>query len=218
MAKIKKKATNIRKTKKSQPASKTPEIVSICLAALAIILFVCVYTTGEGWLVSYVSSVMRGLFGIGAYIIPLGLIGVVVYYFASKDEDKRKKYVLSAVTLLDVIAFCHMIFAIDVKLEKIYHHNLVHLGGGVIGAVIAKPLQGFMGNACTYVVLCAVFAIMLVLIFNVSFTVLLKSIFSNTQRTVCSPKRSVSVSSFIVVSRIPALAPPIPARYARAMS
>ena len=35
------------------------------------------------------------------------------------------------------------------------------------------------------------------------------------QRTACSPKRSVSVSSRNVVSRTPALAPPIASAYAR---
>lgn len=178
MNKTKKKpATKKKNTSKKSPDSKNAEIVSICLAALAVILFVCVYTTGAGRLGKAVSSLMRGLFGIGAYGVPLIIIGIVIHYFASKSFDKTRKYSLIAVAFADVTALCHMIFAGDVLLKDVYKHNCTDLGGGLVGSVIAKPLQALMANACTYVVLVAVLAVMLVLIFDISFTSLIKSLF-----------------------------------------
>ena len=181
MEKTKKKNTkttkNVRKTvKNSRNTSNTTEIVSIVLAALSIILFVCVYTSGAGRFGSAVSGIMRGTMGIGAYIVPVLVVGMVIHYFASKTFDKKKKYILISVALADFVALCHMIFASDVKLESIYKHNVEHLGGGIVGALIAKPLQALMENACTYVVLIAVMAIMLVLIFNVSFSAIIASL------------------------------------------
>ncbi len=204
--KTKRKSAPVRKTTKKNTNANTAEIVSICLAALSVILFVCVYTSGAGRLGAAVSSVMRGLFGIGAYIIPLIIIGVVIHYFVSKSCDKTKKYIFIGIALADIVAFCHMLFAGSIKLEGIYAHNLSHLGGGIIGAVIAKPLQALMANACTYVVLVAVLAIMLVLIFDVSFSCLLKSLFerismaigsakSEMSKTDDTPKRKVNVST-----------------------
>ena len=95
MPKTKKKTSTSSRASNKQHKSnpKTAEIVSICLAAVSIILFVCVYTQSDGWLVSAVSTIMRGLFGVGAYILPIAVIGSVVYYFASKAEDKKRKYI-----------------------------------------------------------------------------------------------------------------------------
>ncbi len=176
MAKKKSVKRTSKKVKKSN--ANVPEIVSICLAALAVIIFVCVYTSGAGKLGEFVSAVTRGLFGIGAYIIPVIILAIVIHYFASASQEKTKKYVLAGVTLADVVALCHMIFAGDVALEGIYAHNLEHLGGGIIGAIIAKPMQALMEDVCTYVVLIAVLAIMLVVIFDVSFTSLVKTLFA----------------------------------------
>ncbi len=175
MEKTKKKPQ--KKQKKKQAVSpKSIEIFSICTAAVAIILFVCVYMGGAGKLGEVVSSVMRGVFGTGAYIIPPLIIGMVIHYFASKSDDKKSKYIFVGITLADFIAVWHMIFASGVKLENIYRYNLKHLGGGFVGACIAKPLTAFMGEICTYIVLIAVFAIMLVLIFDISFSSLIATL------------------------------------------
>ncbi len=166
MEKTKKKKTKAPRKNNSN----TREIVSICLAALAVILFVCVYTSAAGRLGSAVFSVMRGIFGVGAYIIPPVIIALVIHYFSSKGSCKTKKYTFIGIAFLDITALFHMIFAGRVLLENVYAHNLKHIGGGILGAIIAKPLQALMANACTYVVLTAVLAIMLVLIFDISFS------------------------------------------------
>ncbi len=173
MEKTKKKKTKTTSKTPQKNNSNTREIVSICLAALAVILFVCVYTSGAGRLGNAVSSVMRGIFGVGAYIIPPVIIALVIHYFASNGNCKTKKYTFIGITLLDITALFHMIFAGKVLLEDVYAHNLKHIGGGILGAIIAKPLQALMANACTYVVLAAVLAIMLVLIFDISFSELI---------------------------------------------
>ena len=187
MEKTKKKKTtskNVRKTVKNSQNNNTAEIVSICLAALSIILFVCVYTSGAGRFGDAVSGIMRGTLGIGAYVVPVMVVAMVIHYFAGKSFDKKKKYILISVSLADFVALCHMIFASDVKLESVYKHNCSHLGGGMIGALIAKPLQALMENACTYVVLIAVMAIMLVLIFNISFSYLFSQLFAKIKTAI----------------------------------
>ncbi len=170
MEKTKKKKTKTASKTSQKNNSNTREIVSICLAALAVILFVCVYTSGAGRLGSAVSSVMRGIFGVGAYIIPPVIIALVIHFFASKGSWRTRKYTFVGIALADISALFHMIFAGGVLLEDIYAHNLKHIGGGILGAIIAKPLQALMANVCTYVVLTAVLAIMLVLIFDISFS------------------------------------------------
>ncbi len=195
MPKTKKTNNSVRKTAKTKKSNaRTAEIVSICLAALSLILIVCTYTKSAGRLGEAVSMAMRGLFGIGAYILPLIIIAVVIHYFASTSNEKKKKYILSGVALVDVAAICHMLFARDIGFEAIYKHNLEHLGGGIVGAIIAKPLQALMANACTNVVLWAVFAIMLVLIFDISFVQLIGALFGKIASSVRSAKDEMANS------------------------
>jgi len=180
------KAATKKKDKKAdkKTSAGSAEVVSICLAALAIMLFWCVYIGDAGKVGAAVSVAMRGSFGIGAYIIPVIIITIVIHYFASSADDKKKKYILSGVTFADVMAICHMFFAKEILLEEIFAHNLEHLGGGIVGAIVAKPLQTLVGDACTYVVLFAIFAIMLVLIFEISFTAMIKALFAKIASSV----------------------------------
>ena len=188
----KKKATKATGTTKKQTTDiNTTEITSICLAAFAVILFICVYTGGAGRLGAAVTSVMRGVFGIGAYIIPPAVIAAVIYYFVSSTLSKTKKYIFTAVAFLDITALCHMIFARNILLEVIYNHNLSHLGGGILGAIIAKPLQALMADACTYVVLIAVLAIMIVVIFDISFSSLIISLARKIASSVAGAKNDI---------------------------
>ncbi len=198
MQKTKKKKTssasskNVRKTvKTAKSTGNSTEIVSICLAALAIILFVCVYTKQAGRLGEVISSVMLGTVGIGAYIVPALIIGMVVHYFTSRADDKKKKYIMLGVAFADFAALCHMIFANEVTFENAYSHSCKHLGGGLVGAAIAKPLQALMADVCTYIVLIAVMAIVLVLVFNVSFSKIFVYVYNKIKFAVTEAKNEL---------------------------
>ncbi len=189
--KTRKKTSSSPKKATKKANNKNLEIISICIAAFAIILFVCVYTNSAGWFGKAISSFMRGTFGIGAYIIPPLALCMVVHFFASKTQNKTKKYVLIGVTFADFIAICHLLFASSVKLEAVYNNNLNHFGGGIFGALIAKPIQSCIGTACTYVILFAVFAIMLVLIFDVSFSALIGALAGRISSAVKDAKKEM---------------------------
>jgi len=195
MQKTKKKkvlsASKAAKTRK--PNNKNMEIVSICLAALSIILFLCVYTNTQSPLGKAVSGVMHGVFGIGAYIIPVMIVAMVIHYFASKELDKKRLYILSGVALADILALFHIFLAKGESIESIYRYSCEHGGfsGGFIGAVIANPLISFMGVVCTAVILLAVLAIMLVLIFNVSFSSILAALYKGIKGMFESAKEEI---------------------------
>ena len=156
------------------------EILCICLAALSIILAVCVYSNGAGKLGALVSGFLKGALGTGAYVAPVAAVIMIVHFFAGKTENKKKKYILSWVALLDFIAICHMIFVYPNGLSwgDYYTYSRSHAGGGFLGATAAQPLVSLMGVICTYVVLFAVMAILCILIFNVSFAAFFKKICS----------------------------------------
>ena len=87
---------NVRKTVKSTKSNgKSKEIVSICLAAVSIILFVCVYAKQGGALGRWISTAAKGFFGVGAYVIPVVVLASVVHFFVSDSDEKKKNYILS---------------------------------------------------------------------------------------------------------------------------
>ncbi len=179
------KADKLRK----KPNNKNIEITAICLAALSIILFLCVYTGSAGALGTVVSKVFRGVFGVGAYIIPVMVVAMVVHFFASKSVDKKRTYVLLSIALVDLLALSHVLFAYGQTFNSIYaysHSNI--FSGGLIGAAIAIPLIGIMEKICTGVVLFAIFAILLVVVFNVSFTAMVGAVYRGIKKLFASAK------------------------------
>ncbi len=169
--------------------NKNLEITAICLAALSIILFLCVYTESAGRLGQVVSNVFCGVFGIGAYIIPVMVVGMVIHFFASKAMDKKRTYILLSVALVDVMALSHVLFANKESLNNIYSYSCENLlSGGIIGAAIGTPLVSVMETLCTSIVLFAILAILLVIVFNVSFTAMVGAMYRGIKKLFTSAK------------------------------
>ncbi len=191
----KKKVLPVSKASKTKKKNNpNTEIMCICLAALSIILFVCVYTDNKaGALGKWISGAMRGTFGLGAYVIPIMIVAMVVHYFALKTLNKKRVYIMLSVVLADFMAICHILFAKKETLETIYSYSLKHhgLSGGLFGSVISIPLISLIGEVCTGVVLFAIFAIMLVLIFNLSFSDIVASIYRGVVSIFTSAKQEI---------------------------
>ena len=194
MKKTKKKkvvsASKAAKTRK--PTNKNLEILSICLAALSIIFAIYIYTDStDNLLGKWISGFMYGVFGLSAYIIPVVTVALVVHFFVSKNLNKSRLYVVSAVALTDLTAIFHILFSNSQTIETIYRYSCKHNGvsGGFLGAVISNSLKSFMGLGGTIVLLVAVLAIMLVLLFNVSFSAILAKIFVGLKNLFDSAKK-----------------------------
>jgi len=172
-----KKSKTAKKKVKTSPNDKSIEIMSICLGALSLILMICIYTNSAGPLGRGISSFFKGSIGTGAYIAPVMAVVMIIHFFASKIEKKKAKYILSWVALADFVALCHMMFVPGEETWSTYYsYSVENAGGGFIGALIAEPLVAMVERNCTYVILIAALAILLILIFNISFAKLLAKI------------------------------------------
>ncbi len=191
MKKTKKKVMPSSKTAKARKKNNNAkaEIAAICTASLGILIFLCVYAKDSvGPLGKGIYNFMRGLFGIGAYMVPAVIVALVVYYFVSKETNKRNMYIKTAVAFLDLIAIFHVLFSAKVSFSKIYEHSIKEFSGGLIGSCIATPLLSLIGTICTFVVLLAVMAIMLVLIFDISFSAIVASMYNGIKNVFTTDK------------------------------
>lgn len=134
------------------------EIYGIILISLAVYLFICVYYGIENTIPSAISSVMRGINGFGAFIIPffILLLGLGLIVRQERLTFKLKFYAL---------CFLYIFFLIIIEIsesEKMgmtsffnqvgeaYVNGLKGIGGGVLGEVIAFPLVKLLGSAGAY--------------------------------------------------------------------
>ena len=201
MEKTNTKKTTAKKTntKKATPKKQTPdnsgkklEIMSICLGALSIILFLSVYTTLAGKLGKLIAGFMRGMFGVGAYLIPVMIVGMVIHFFISKADDKKRNYIMLSVALVDIMALFHVLLpSRSVKIVEIYKYSCENYGlsGGILGALISAPLISLVNYICTVIILLAIFAILMVLVFNVSFSKLFAAMFRGIKNLFTEAKK-----------------------------
>lgn len=184
-----KKNTNRRSTH-------TAEITGICLAALSLVLMIFVYTNHGGKIGSAVSLFLKGAFGVGAYVAPIAAIVMIFHFMVSKRDDKKKKYIMSWVAILDFTTICHMLFVHgNADWQTYYSYSCKNPGGGFVGALVGEPLVSMFGEVCTYIILGALMAIMLILVFDISFAQLFGALVRKIQNSIEDAKSDIEQSA-----------------------
>ena len=151
--------------------SRCYEIIAICVTALSIFFGISIYSNGGGAVGTFISSVLLGLFGTCAYLLPVLLAAAMIYFlFAREKGSVRKKLIMSLAAFIDLTAIFHMFF-MHIKVSEFldyYRYAALRTGGGLIGACLSEPLKPFIGTVFTNIVFIAVFIILFNCIFDIS--------------------------------------------------
>ena len=163
-----------------EPEQKKPpirtEVQCILLASGGLLLFVAVYFQGAaGPVGDFISRFLRGLFGAGAFIIPIGLLGMAVIGILNRAV--RLPYIKLMSIFWIILALLHIFF----------QHEFAHLGpgerfgrfwdieaadpfgGGVIGAALGEITQFLFRTVGAIIVLLTILTILLVMVTGRSF-------------------------------------------------
>lgn len=165
----KKRKTTGRKTKKTQENTALREEI-IILSILAVCILLVISNFGIGGIAGEaVSSVMFGLFGLMAYILPFALFGVAAFIISNKGNAHAYIKAGAGATLLFLLsAFLELVmnpFDADAGLISYYQMASEHKNaGGFFGGCIIKLLCPFIGVAGTYVILIILAVICIILI------------------------------------------------------
>ena len=114
----KKKAVKQVKAKKQnnsspEKASRSYEITGICIIALSIFFAISVYSDNGGTVGGFISSVLMGLFGYCAYLLPVIMLAAIIYFLFCKDKrSARNKMILSAIAFIDLTGIFHIVIAV----------------------------------------------------------------------------------------------------------
>ena len=162
-AKTTRKKTNKRPSGKPQkkPNAARSEVKYLIMVAVGVLMSLSLYIEGSvGFLGHFLADFFVGLFGFGAYILPLAIIAAAAYGLFSRGKAIPTALIIQAVILLwIVIAFMHVLtvpeqegFGLWAYLQLLYYQGSGS-NGGVFGGLLGNMLRRFLGMAGAYIVL-----------------------------------------------------------------
>ncbi|MGE4215127.1 MAG: DNA translocase FtsK 4TM domain-containing protein [Anaerotignaceae bacterium] len=131
------------------------EIFLLVLIIVSILVLLSLFTSVMGMFGTAINSLLKGIFGAGAFILPVLLIAFCVWMLASKEKDfARVKvwgiilFVLSIATFFQLINTGAYNISGDLSFLKqagYFYKNATGTNGGVMGGVIGSGLNKAIG-------------------------------------------------------------------------
>lgn len=155
----------------TEDSSYRTEINGVLIIIIGIIIGIFCYG-GSGGFLAKIAPFFFGLFGIGAYLIPIICIALGIYRILNNGELSKKTIayifvvLLSFMTIIHISAFSELLGAMNIFkfIAESYTGGCDRTGGGVICGIIAKFLTALIGDTGSYVLLIGIIIIMLLLI------------------------------------------------------
>ena len=156
------KAASKKRRGKKQQNSVAQEITGYGLIVLGVFCLAAVLMGGVGLLGQSLANAVFGLFGLGAYVVPLLLIGAGwIVLIAKKLNVHKGKLALTTVTVLMIFVINHLIF--DGKLQQAMlegarsgywayitasfaYGRVNHTSSGALGGILTYPLRALLGS------------------------------------------------------------------------
>lgn len=153
-------AKKTQKTQKVQKADNRILTAAICIGA-GVLLSVFFFIDSEAVLSAFFKSVLLGLFGRIAVIIPFLLVAFGVYILVADDFGKvKQKALFTFLTMVVISAFGHLCEKDVLSIGEAYHSAAQRTvdacyGGGLFGALLAWPMYSLMHRIASCIVLIA---------------------------------------------------------------
>ena len=152
------------------------EVYGILIVSFAVLLFIGVYYSSTGILGSIISTAVKGLCGLGAYIIPFFILLIGIGLIVKQDKIALK---LKFYSLLFLFIFFLILIEINKSnsmtstgfLDKVmnaYTNGSNGTGGGAIGEVLVYPVIKLLGLIGAYLFACTFIVINILIITNAS--------------------------------------------------
>ncbi len=145
----------------STAEKKIGKAVPIILSLFAIFITICFITSKSGLLGQVITALLMGLFGRGAYVIPIALLLHAVCYKSDVAEKKvlsRAIFSLVSVVLMSAIDYAIYTFGTDGVFAPVSAFNDM-INGGFVGNVIGFALSKLIGNIGVIIISLVIIAI-----------------------------------------------------------
>ena len=143
----------------------------VCLA-IAVLLGIYLFISGSGILGKTLSSLLFGLFGWPAYVLPVLflIIGLLIIRSARESRSAKNADWMFFAGIWDILTLAEVIRNIPYSGVEYFKYistaytdgSMARRGGGAIGAIMCYAFQQIGGNALAYVILIAFLLIILI--------------------------------------------------------
>lgn len=148
------------------------EIIALILITMSSVALISLITSKIGVVGQILSSVLKGIFGISSYFLPILIIIFCIWYlFSERRESFRIRILASIIFLISMSAFAHAISSDGYQAEAIaeMYKNGNASNGGVIGGLVGGVLLRYFDNLGSYIILTLLIIVSVVLSTGLSF-------------------------------------------------
>lgn len=165
-------------SKKNEPL--IIEIISIITIAIGFIVLVCLFFNA-GYAGNLIRSILFGLFGYCAILVPLSLTGFSIYMFLADNKIICKSKIWSSLGLIIcIVTMLHILHPNNIVSNGVLSYiKENYIAGNLLGAVIGNFIVGLFGNIGSIVLLATSCVVLVIVLTQKSF---LKFIIKLTKR------------------------------------
>ncbi len=169
-----------------------PEIISIIIIGVSILVIISVFSgngkinddfseNAIGFLGGIVCWTLKGVFGIGAYVLPFEVICFCSSAFFSETKKiKLSKFIMGISLFLILISFMHIVGENSGKSAAECFNQGGPLNGGFLGCIVGNALYSVFGFG-TYIIFVILAIILTVMITGKSFLIFLRDCYRKSK-------------------------------------
>lgn len=185
----KKRASSSKKLTKQQ----NDIYFGICLFLLSIFLFIFTNLSKTGVIGKFVSSFVKGTFGLYGKVLPLTLLFLSLVFLFRKLRYKKDKYIIHTIIFSILLMMLCDAITVSISSYKLHLKNALeaansYRGGGYIGATIAHPFRQLFGGVGFYIFIATCFLAQLFSIIQVN----KKTVIEGTEKVVNKIEDNIS--------------------------
>ncbi len=179
---VKRRYIMAKKKKKQRKTDKKSEVFGVAVILIAVLLLISLFVGSDSLLKKFADGTMRGVFGLGAYIVPLLIAAFGVLLIAGKRiKIHPGKITMTVLMLLALVGLVHTVFSwfttvgtaktsmsFSDALIQAYTKGKTHIGMGAFASLYVYPLSALVSDIGAFAVFLAIIIIALIVLFNLS--------------------------------------------------
>ena len=145
-------------SKKSKKQNRNNELIGVLIIGISIFSFLSIFTSSAGVIGIYYNHLLKGLFGVTAYIIPFlifisGIFTILSYH----KKINNLKLMLSLLSIIIIIGLIHLIYYNQIDNRNIgrfiidsYNKGINNIGAGALISILVYIIYKGFGSLGSY--------------------------------------------------------------------
>ncbi len=186
------------KTKKKRKQNRKNEYIGVFIIGLGLFAILSIYTSSAGIVGIYFDKILKGLFGIIAYVMPLFIILVgILIIMAHYKNVNRTKLGLSLFSIILIFQLIHLFYINELETRGLwffiidsYNKGIDIRGTGALFSPMVYIIYKLFGYLGSFLFLITLLIIDILLLTNLSLKQLGTSLYSNIKMKISTKRKA----------------------------